>query len=185
MRVYGNTLEDVHLIAPRWRNRYDDERDPDCWHCGAVRETSGRMRDFANLGLCARCYKRWSDHGFAGCAPPAVDRHAGGWQWYDDLLLDEFAERDRPGVTGASAELARYFGVTRRTLTRWRRIVAARKRRGRLLKIAAEVAGRDRWRSRLRESRPRDVCPLSALVAAESHLDPAPVGVARRACLRA
>ena len=189
----GHILGDSTTVG---RNKYTSAPLADCWHCHRPR-VSGQH---ANRGLCARCYRRWQQHGFAGHAPPDPETNRGiyvigeriGWQQVavDEYLLADFAALDRPNVPGRTAELCQRFGVSRRTLARWRKRIAQRERREQLLALARSSCGRTRWRNRLRPgatSRLRGgpgVDPVAAMVAAQI-LDPSARSTARAACFRA
>lgn len=149
----GHLLDDHADV----RNRYSPDEPPTpCWHChGEIKRGS-----WANRGLCARCYKRWHDHGFAGDRPPeprtdggeyvAAERVGWGQVVADPYVLADFARLDNPAIPGRTAELARRFGVARRTIYRWRARLNEERRRAELLATAAAVCGRTRWRNRLR-----------------------------------
>lgn len=188
----GHVLDD----RPAAVNRYTADDLPPCWNCRGPRERSRH----ANRDLCSRCYRRWQSHGFAGGAPPDAVPNRGeyvaaeriGWQLVarDPYLLLDFARLDNPSIPGRTAELCQRFGVTRRTLTRWRARLADERAHADRLKIAAAVMGRSRWRRRLRpgalsgrEVTP-DVGPVAALVAARAH-DSRASSVVRAAYLRA
>jgi transposase-like protein len=168
----------------------------DCWHCKSPREHNPN----ANRGLCARCYRRWQCHGFAGDAPPDAVGNRGeyvigeriGWQRValDAGVLADFARLDRPEIPGRTAELCRRFGVSRRTLSRWRARLKQQQRHAELLATAARACGRSRWRSRLRpgatygRGSPDEAGPVAAMVAAQI-LDQTASSVARAAYFRA
>jgi len=177
-----------HLLGqPATRNRYTEPSEEPCWHCHRPRDAS---HPWALRGLCSRCYRRWADHGFDTHAPPEP-RTTHRWVITDPELLAEFARRDRPDIPGRSAELARRFGVSRKTLSRMRKRVAQQRERERLITTAAEVCGRQRWRNRLRpgarqggERTPNVGDPVAAMVAAETH-DQGTRSVARATYFRA
>jgi len=189
----GHLLDD-HIDAA---NRYTNAGPlDDCWHCGAPR----RHGQTAHRGLCSRCYHHWHEHGFAGHAPPPLRQRTGyvaseqiGWgvSVRDPYVLHDFARLDNPSIPGRTAELCRRFGVTRRTLSRWRARLNKERRRAELLALARSSCGRTRWRNRLRagagsgrEVWPDEGSPVAAMVAAQV-LDQTSSSPARVACFRA
>lgn len=117
----------LHEPADHHRNQYDDPFNVDpCSHCGGPRVRGRAGLGRCNLGLCSTCYTRWMDNGYPAGGPPQRRPGGRGWRLNDPGLLAEFAELDRCGTPGRSAELAQRFGVTRRTLSRWRRVIERR-----------------------------------------------------------
>jgi hypothetical protein len=155
-----------------------------CSNCGAERRAGV---EHANCGLCRTCYRRWLDAGYPDAGVPERRCGGRGWRLNEPGMLDDFARMDRKGEPGRSAYLAQYFGVSRRTLSRWRREIERREQRAQTMMLLWSVTGRGRWRHCLRgmtRSEDRHADPIVAVVAAYA-LDEQASGARRVACFRA
>jgi len=102
-------------------------------HCDRACE-SWRKTYRGNLGYCARCWKRWMDHGYPAAGPPApCYRH--GSPGPAAGRIEDYQWLKRQGLSAAEAAVR--LGLTRRTLLRYN----AR------LRGSTEAADSERWRS--------------------------------------
>ena len=94
--------------------------DPNCRCCGQDRATAPQRR-WACLGLCGTCYRRWANQGYPGDGPGPPARSSAVTPRDIGGHIEALREMDAADVP--TADICKRIGITRRTITRYRRII--------------------------------------------------------------
>jgi hypothetical protein len=95
----------------------------ECRSCGADRVSSPQPR-WACKGLCGRCYRRWANQGFPYGGPLPPHRSGRPELAHGSPASRIRLYREKLAGGASTADICLALGVTRRTLERYRTVIA-------------------------------------------------------------